>query len=73
MMDAFTWSAEIAKWRETVMTKQTLNLPMDTRDLAHNSHSWNSDDNSITLTKKYAKKTVDKFFVYFLVKKLFTV
>ena len=41
--------------KEAVMTKQTLNLNMDTRELAHNSHSWNSVDNSIALTKKYAK------------------
>jgi len=59
--------------KKAVMTKQTLNFFMDTRELAHNSHSWNSDDNSITLTKKYAKKFVNKFFVYFVVKKLFTV
>jgi hypothetical protein len=51
--------------KESVMTKQTLNLIMDTRELAHNSHSWNNDDDSITLTKKYAKNLFTNSLIWF--------
>jgi hypothetical protein len=41
--------------KNAVTAKQKFNLFKDTRELAHNRDSWNSDDNSIALTNKCTK------------------